>query len=196
MECSHINISIRRVKKEIFDSTFIAKTSVCNDCGAYLRDDEYEKKYMRWLGNIYAERRDKFQVQCHFSKNLIRCLDKCLEEYPGISTSVFMRALVTVYFGVIDRNRKKSSKLDDLLDPLVLDSFVSDRSRKKVSIQFKPKMMIDLLAISEFLKMSTSEVVERVIIKLMVVITSQDQKVRKFWESEIRSYLEMFLKAA
>jgi len=30
----------------------------------------------------------------------------------------------------------------------------------------------------------------------MAVITSHDQKLREFWENEIRGYLDMFLKAA
>ena len=38
MECSHKNISNKKVKKEIFDMVFEAKTSVCDDCEAYLRD--------------------------------------------------------------------------------------------------------------------------------------------------------------
>ena len=57
-------------------------------------------------------------------------------------------------------------------------------------------MMIELMAISEFLEMSPSAVVEEVVIKLMTMITSHDQKLREFWENEIRGYLDMFLKAA
>jgi len=196
MECRHKNVSSKKVKKEIFDMTFEAKTSICNKCGAYLRDSEYEKKYMHWLEEIYKERRDKFQAQCHFSKNLIKCAELYLVDYPGILPTVFFRALATIYFNVIDINENKSAQLESLLNPEILDSFTNDKNKKKVTIQFKPKMMIELMAISEFLEMSSSAVVEEVVIKLMTMITSHDQKLKEFWENEIRGYLDMFLKAA
>lgn len=196
MTCSHKSICTKKVKKEIFEMCFEAKTSICNDCGAVLRDNEYEKKYMYWLEEIYKERRDKFQTQCHFSKNIISCTEAYLVNYPGISPTVFMRALVTIYFNIVDRDEKKSTLLESLLDPEILRSFTNDRDRKKVNIQFKPNMMIELIAISDFLDMSPSAVVEEVVVKLMTVITSRDQKLREFWENEIREYLDMFLKAA
>jgi len=196
MECSHKNILLKKVKKEIFDMSFEAKTSVCSDCGAYLRDNKYEQKYMHWLKGIYQERRDKFQTQCHFSKNLIKCAQTYLEGYPGISPTVFMRALVTIYFSVVDSDKKKSALLESLLNSEIYDSFNNDKNRKKVNIQFKPKMMIELIAVSEFLELSPSAIVEEVVIKLMTVITSQDKRLREFWENEIRGYLDMFLKTA
>jgi hypothetical protein len=196
MECSHKSISNKKVKKEIFDMTFENKTSVCDDCGAYLRGNEYEKKYMNWLEGIYKERRDKFQTQCYFSKDLIKCAQAYLEDFPGISPTVFMRALVTIYFNIVDRDEKKSAILDQLLDTDIYHSFINDKNRKKVTIQFKPKMMIELIAICDLLEMTPSAVVEEVVIKLMTTITSQDKKLREFWENEIRGYLDMFLKAA
>lgn len=196
MECAHKKFTNKKVKKEVFDLVFETTTRVCKDCQAYLRNDEYEKKYMHWLEGVYKDRRDKFQTQCHFSKNLIKCAETFLEEYPGISPTVFFRALTTIYFNIVDRDENKSSQLESLLDLEVLNSFVSDKDKKKVTIQFKPKMMIDLMAIAEFLEMSPSAVVEEVVIKLMTMITSQDQKLKAFWENEIRGYLDMFLKAA
>lgn len=196
MECSHKSISNKKVKKEIFDMAFEADTSVCNDCGAYLRDNEYEKKYMNWLEGIYKDRRDKFQTQCYFSKNLLQCAEVYLEDYPGISPTVFFRALVTIYFIIVDRDEKKSAHLESVLNSEIHDSFENDKNRKKVTIQFKPKMMIELLAISEFLEESVSSIVEEVVLKMMTMITSQDKRTKDFWENEIRSYVDMFLKAA
>lgn len=196
MECSHKNVSKKKVKKEIFDMVFETTTSVCSDCGAFLRNEDYEKKYMHWLESIYKDRRDKFQTQCHFSKNLIKCAEVYLEDYPGISPTVFFRALAIIYFDVIDKDEKKSNQLESILDKEILDSFESDKDKKKVTIQFKPKMMIEIMAISEFLESSPSLIVEEVVIKLMTVITSHDHKLREFWENEIRGYLDMCLKAA
>lgn len=196
MECSHKNVLNKKVKKEIFDLVFETTTSVCSDCGAFLRNEEYEKKYMHWLESIYKDRRDKFQTQCLFSKNLIECAESYLEDYPGISPTVFFRALAIIYFDIVDKDEKKSNQLESILDKEILDSFLSEKEKKKVTIQFKPKMMIELIAISEFLEVGPSSIVEEVVIKLMTVITSHDQKLREFWENEIRGYLDMFLKAA
>jgi hypothetical protein len=196
MECSHKNSVTKKVKKEIFEMTFVAKTSVCNDCGAVLRNSDYEKKYRHWLEEIYKERRDKFQTQCYFSKNIIKCAQLYLADYPGISPTVFIRALVIIYFNVIDLDKKKSAQLESLLDPEILESFTNDKDRKKVNVQFKPNMMIELISVSEFLEMAPSAIVEEVVVKLMTVITSHDKKLRAFWENEIRGYLDMFLKAA
>lgn len=196
MSCSHKFFSNKKVSKEIFGLSFETKTSVCKDCGAYLRNDEFEKKYLQWIEGIYKNKRDKFQTQCHFSKNLINWAESYLEDYPGISPTVFMRALVTIYLNIIDIDEKKSAKLESLLDSEIYKSFKNDKDRKKINIQFKPNMMIDLIAISEVIEMKPAAIVEDTVMKLMTVITSQDQKLRSFWESEIKSYLDMFLKAA
>ena len=196
MECLHKNVSHKKIKKEIFDMVFETTTSVCNDCGAFLRNENFEKKYMHWLESIYKNRRDKFQTQCHFSKSLIKCAETYLENYPGISPTVFFRALAIIYYDVIDKNEKKSNQLEIILDREILSSFVDEKNKKKVTIQFKPKMMIEIMAISDFLESSPTSIVEEVVIKLMTVITSHDHKLREFWENEIRGYLDMCLKAA
>lgn len=196
MECAHKNFVNKIIEKEIFDLTFKHKTKVCKDCGAYLRGQEFERAYMHWLEGVYKDRRDKFQVQCHFSNNLIKCADNFLEDYPGISSTVLMRFLVTVYLNVIDVDEKLSSKLDGLLDPKVYESLQADKSQRKVNIQFKPKMMLDLVAISEVVEMKPYQLVETAVIKMMTAVTSQDRRMREFWEKEIKNYLDIFLKAA
>jgi hypothetical protein len=196
MECAHKNTVNKMVEKEILDLKFKHKTEVCKDCGAYLRDQDFQKAYMHWLENVYKDRRDKFQVQCHFSNNLYKCAESFLEDYPGISPTVLMRFLVTVYLNVVDINDKLSSKFDSLLDSAIYDSFLAEKDRKKVSIQFKPKMMLDLVTISEVIDMKPYQIVETAVLKMMTAITSQDQRLREFWEKEIRGYLEIFLKGA
>ncbi|MBI2519768.1 MAG: hypothetical protein HYV97_05105 [Bdellovibrio sp.] len=195
MECTHKDFATETIEKEIFDLKFKYKTQVCKDCGAHLRDSEFEKTYMHWLEGVYKDRRDKFQVQCTFSSNLIKCADNFLEDYPGISSTVLMRFLVTVYLNVVDVNENLSSKLDSLLDAQIYDSFLNDKDKKKVNIQFKPNMMLDLVAISEVIDMKPYQIVETAVLKMMTAITSQDKKLREFWEKEIRTYLDIFLKA-
>ena len=195
MECSHKKISSKVVSKKIFGEVFRTSTKVCEECGASLQDDVYEKKYMKWLEDLYKKRRDKFQVQCFLSNNLIKCVEEFLKKYPIIPISTFMKFLVIIDLEIIDKDEKKSSKLESLIDLEVLSSFLSNE-KTKVNIQFKPSFMNDLLGIAETLDYTPTIIVERSIVKLMTVITSEDKKLRQFWENEIQGYLDFFLKAA
>ena len=150
---------------------------------------------MKWLENLYRERRDKFQAQCFFSKNLIKCAEEYLKKYPTIPISIFMKFLVIIDLEIIDKDERKSSRLEKLKDQKVLESFLSNE-KTKVNIQFKPSFMIELLDIAELLDQTSTAVVENSIVKLMTIITSKDKKLRQFWENEIQEYLDAFLKAA
>ena len=196
MECSHKNIVNKTIEKEIFDLKFKHKAKVCKDCNAYLRGPEFEKSYMNWLEEVYKEKRSKFQVQCHFPQNLLKCAENFLENYPGISSTVLMRFLVTIYLDVIDGNEKLSQTFEKIMDQEILNSFTNDKDKKKVNIQFKPGMMVELVAIGELLDVSLSSIVENSVLKMMTAITSHDKKLRSFWEKEIKGYLEIFLKSA
>ena len=195
MECSHKKISNKVVQKKIFGEIFRVRTEVCKECSAYLHNDVYERKYMKWLENLYRERRDKFQAQCFFSKNLIKCAEEYLKKYPTIPISIFMKFLVIIDLEIIDKDERKSSRLEKLKDQKVLESFLSNE-KTKVNIQFKPSFMIELLDIAELLGQTSTAVVENSIVKLMTIITSKDKKLRQFWENEIQEYLDAFLKAA
>ena len=85
MVCEHKNIKKEKIEKNILDLTFEHETLVCQDCGAYLRGVSFEKAYMQWLEGIYKDnkRRSKFQVQCHFSKNLINSGESPYDEEGG-----------------------------------------------------------------------------------------------------------------
>ena len=196
MECSHQKISTQTIEKKVLDITFKFKTDVCNSCGAFLRNDQFESAYMLWLEKTYKKSREKFQIQCNFSNNLLKCANKYLESYPGILPTVLMRSLVTIYLTIIDNNRKLSTTFENLMDLKIYNSFMNDQNKKRVNIQFKPKMIVELISISELLNMPKSIIVERSILKMMTAITSQDKKLRDFWEKEINDYLEVFLKAA
>lgn len=196
MDCTHKNVSRKKVEKKFFDFTFKHQTLVCKDCHAYLRGNDFEKAYMNWLEGIYKDRRDKFQVQCYFSNELIKCAENFLENYPGVSSTVLMRILVIIYLDVIDRNEKLSKEFESILDFQIYDSLAQSSDRKKVNIQFKPKMMLELNAISEIIDMKAFQIVESSVLKMMTAIISQDLKLRSFWEEKIRIYLEVSLSAA
>ncbi|MBF0365779.1 MAG: hypothetical protein HQK50_09415 [Oligoflexia bacterium] len=195
MDCVHKNFSIKKIEKETLGQKFIYKTKVCSDCGAYLRGVEFERAYRVWLEKFYEERRDKFQVQCNLSGNLLLCLDKLLEDYPGINQTSLMRALVAVYLGYIDTNTVLAQELSFLIDEAVFASF-SKSPKKRVNIQFKPKMMIEMLAIAEFTSEKVSKIIESSIETMMSLFASKDQKLKNFWENNIKKQLDIVLKAA
>ena len=196
MGCDHKKNSTQMVEKKILNTIFKCKTNVCKSCGAFLRDDKFERAYMLWLEKVYKESREKFQIQCHFSNNLLKCADKYLESHPGISPTVLIRSLVTIYLTVIDSNKKLSTTFEKLMDSEIYNSFMNDKDKKRVNIQFKPKMIVELISISELLEMTKSTIIENSVLKIMTAITSQHKKLRDFWEKEIKNYLEVFLKAA
>ena len=117
-------------------------------------------------------------------------------DYPGISSTAFMRILSIIYVDHIDTNPSLLKRFNELLDQEIYNSFLKEKATKKVNIQFKPKMMIELMSISELIEMKISQIIELSIQKMMTAITSQDPKLKAFWEKEIKSYLEILLKAA
>lgn len=196
MECQHKNIKSKKIEKKFLDMTFQQNAEVCQDCGAYLRDEVFEKSYLAWLETCYREKRDKFQIQCSFSQSLMDCSYKVLGNYPGVQATVLFRALAAIYINVIDTNEEVSNRLDDLLDREILASFEEDNVRKRVNIQFKPAMMLDIVAIAELTDLRPSQIIEESVLKMMTAITSADTKLKVFWEKNIKHYFEVFLKSA
>ena len=47
-----------------------------------------------------------------------------------------MKALVVIYFNVLDRDEKKSIQLESSLGPEILKSLIDDEDKRKVNIQF------------------------------------------------------------
>lgn len=198
MSCSHTNIRKEIVHRTFLDLTFSYKTLVCKDCGGYMRDEAYEKAYMEWLEQTYRNlpNRYKFQIQCHFSNKLMSCLDEYLQPHPGISATVFLRLLATIYLNVVEPDEALSKQFDSLLDNEIYEAFSNDKEKKRANIQFKPTMMIDILAIAEALELRPSIIIETSILKMMTAIVSKDKALKKFWDKEISTYLSVFLKAA
>jgi hypothetical protein len=73
---------------------------------------------------------------------------------------------------------------------------IDDEDKRKVNIQFKPKLMIELIAVAESLGVSPSAIVEEVVIKLTAVLLSRKPRAKEFWDNEIHGCLDMLLKAA
>ena len=196
MDCTHENTTKKPVKKEILGSIFECETLVCTNCGAYLRDASYDASYMSWLENIYKTDRNKFQIQCHLSNKLIQCAERFLTNYPSVSLTFFFKSLVVVYLVHVDGNEKLATQLDEMMDKQILNTFRDDAENKRVNIQFKPKMIIELAAISKMTSLKPAQIVESCVVKLMTTLTSQDDQLKGFWETEIMRYVDSMLKAA
>lgn len=196
MDCLHENIENKIVEKSILGETFRCETLFCSDCGSYLRDQSYESKYMAWLEAMYKNDRNKFQIQCHLSNNLFQCAEKFLTDYPSVSSTFFFKALVVVFLNHIDIDEKLSGQLNRLMDGSIFTSFLEDPDKKRVNIQFKPKMIIELSAISQMVNLKSSQIVESSVVKMMTALTSQDERLRAFWESEIMRFVDPMLRAA
>jgi hypothetical protein len=196
MNCQHENIEQKFVEKEFAGEKFRRKTSVCKNCGAFLRDKEYELAFLGWLEDVYKEDRNKFQVQCHLDTGLVTVADKFLAEYPGVSQSHLFRSLVVVYLDHIDSDVQLSATFDSLIDFEILDSFTRKHEKKRVNIQFKPKMLVELETMADAVDSRPALLVEAAVVKMMSAITSQNSALKDFWEAEVMIYLDPILKAA
>jgi hypothetical protein len=196
MNCQHENIEQKFVEKEFAGEKFRRKTSVCKNCGAFLRDKEYELAFLGWLQDVYKKDRNKFQVQCHLDTGLVTVADKFLAEYPGVSQSHLFRSLVVVYLDHIDSDVQLSATFDSLIDFKILDSFTRKLEKKRVNIQFKPKMLVELEAMADAVDGRPAVLVEAAVVKMMSAITSQNSALKDFWEAEVMKYLDPILKAA
>lgn len=184
------------VAKEFLGEVFRHETLECAETGAYLHGPEFEAAYRDWLNELYKSKRAKFQIQCHFGDSLMRCADSYLVQHPGVATTVFFRILATSYITIIDGDEKLSERFDGLLDANVYDSFVDSDGRTRVSIQFKPAMMVDIVATSEVLEMKMSQIVEESILKMMTAIVSQEPEMRAFWRDKVSAMIDVMLKSA
>jgi hypothetical protein len=196
MNCQHENIEQKFVEKEFAGEKFRRKTPVCKNCGAFLRDKEYELAFLGWLEDVYKKDRNKFQVQCHLDAGLVTVADKFLAEYPGVSQSHLFRSLVVVYLDHIDSDVQLSATFDSLIDSKILDSFTRKHEKKRVNIQFKPKMLVELEAMADAIDSRPAVLVESAVVKMMSAITSQNSALKDFWEAEVMKYLDPILKAA
>lgn len=194
--CLGKKVEAREVEKEFLGMTFRAKTKVCVDCGAYLHGPEFEKAYRQWLEEMYRNKRPKFQVQCHFTDNLIHCAESFLENHPGVSVTVYLRILATSYLNIIDGSEDLSERFEDLLDEEIFSSLRDGEGRNRVTIQFKPTMMVDIVTIGEVLDMRQSQVVEESVLKMMAAIVSQDPEMKRLWENEVSATIDVLLKSA
>ena len=196
MDCQHEKIEKQIVEKKFAGESFTHEAPVCTICGAFLRDKDHEVAFLDWVEGVYKRDRNKFQIQCHLDVGLLSVADKFLGEYPGVTHAHLFRGLVVIYLNHIDSDARLAEQFGALLDASVLDSFTRKHEKKRVNIQFKPKMLLELEAMAEATECRPAQLVESSVVKMMSAITSQNSPLKEFWESEIMKYLAPILKAA
>jgi len=194
--CLHSNLSLKEVEKKLFDLSFITESLVCNKCGAILRGKEFEEKYNFWLEELYKDSPEKFQIVCRFSRVVIESATKILSAFPGTTIDALVKAIVVTYFNVLDRDNEKSIQFNFLLEADNLKLFVIDEDAVNVSIHFKPKLMIELISVSESFNIGVSSIVEEIVTKFMAMYSSSQTESKEFWRKDISNYLEMLLLAS
>jgi hypothetical protein len=177
-DCEHGSFSRKEISEKFLDLTFKYKTQVCHDCGAYLYNKNYEKARSAWLKEIYQKNRSRFQIQAFFSQNLLDCANEYLLEHPGVSETDLLRILTTFYIDIIIMDQRLSKKFDSLLDLEVNTSLSRTGPGIRKGIQFKPRIMMDILAFNEAFDFKTSFIVEKSVEKMMTALTSQNDQVR------------------
>ena len=193
-DCLHSSATIKKVEKCLFDLKFITESLVCNKCGAILRGKEYEENFNIWLAAKYQNNPEKFQLDCYFPHNIFQAAQEYLKAYPGTSIDSFLKALVVIYFNLFDQSEIESTPLK-YLESEISKLIASNEDRRQVSIYLKPKLMIEILAITEVFGVSSSALVEEVVIKLMAAYLSREPRLRRFWDLEVHKYLDLILKA-
>ncbi len=196
VDCQHEKIEKQVVEKKFAGESFTHDAAVCTICGAFLRDKDYEVAFLDWVEGVYKRDRSKFQVQCHLNVGLLSVAEKFLGEYPGVTHAHLFRGLVVIYLNHIDSDARLAEQFAALLDASVLDSFTRKCQKKRVNIQFKPKMLLELEAMADVIKCRPAQLVESSVVKMMSAITSQNAPLKALCEREIMKYLAPILKAA
>lgn len=194
--CLHSNVTLKEVEKKLFDLSFKTESLVCNKCGAILRGKVFEEKYNSWLEELYKNSPEKFKIDCRFSKVVIESATKILSAFPGTTIDALVKAFVVTYFNVLDRDNVKSIQFNSLLEADKLKLFVIDEDAVNVSIHFKPKLMIELISVSESFNLGVSSIVEEIVTKFMVIYSLSQTEAKEFWRKDISNYLEMLLLAS
>lgn len=193
--CLHSDVSLNEVEKKLFDLSFKTESLVCNKCGAILRGKEYEGNFNIWLRENYQNNPEKFKLDCYFPHNIFQAAQEYLKAYPGTSIDSFLKALVVIYLNLVDQYENESISLKSLFESEVSKLLANNEDRRQIDIHVKPKLMIEILAITEVFGVSPSALVEEVIIKLMAAYLSHEPRMRRFWDREVHRYLYFILKA-
>ncbi|RLA59892.1 MAG: hypothetical protein DRQ89_13530 [Epsilonproteobacteria bacterium] len=194
MDCYHENLVEKRIEYLTLNSKFIYTGLECSDCGATLWNSDTDRKFNSWLEKLYKSDREKFQIQFGLSKNTISCIKKISEPFPGVGISALFKAIVAIYLE-LGPNTTFQKIINKVIEGEVYRSF-RVRGKDRFKIQFKPMPLMEINSMAEFFDETPAQFVEEGILIILSIFVENDQKLKDFWEENIKNKLNALLKVA
>ncbi|MBF0361865.1 MAG: hypothetical protein HQK49_12680 [Oligoflexia bacterium] len=190
--CNHDKHSKKEIVKEVLKCKFKFKTMVCNECGHYLWDKEVEQKFNLWLEKLYKNKREKFQVQIPLSENLRKCLNKLRRNYPSVTDTDLVRAIIITYLDHLSTNKKLMKMINENITEEIINSF-AEPPFSSMKVQFRPKYTIKYLELANMIGSTQAKVMQDAVKKLMAFFVATDNELKDFWNTEIKKYIDMLV---
>ena len=192
--CPHAATDRREIKSKFFRREFSAEVDVCRACGQRLWTPETQVRFNAWILGLKKERRDVFQLQFYISESARRGLVDALDRFPGISPSVLVRVMVTVYLSAHIRYPEFKDVLVRVGHSPAYQKLIFGR-RRKTSVQFSPMALLDIQSWADILKLAPHKIVEDAISKMLTLQVESEPRLRDFWDKSLRPQIEVILRA-
>jgi hypothetical protein len=193
MDCNHINIAKKMVKIDYFGLTFSAKMEVCEDCKAYLWNNDSREKLNLWLSEQKKTNRDRFVVQASLSNTAKECLDEVSKDYPGIQTSALIRAMTFIFLHFMEK--PETAEMFEMVTGSEIYESFAKQEKHIVKIQFSSSGMMDLHSWSKILQIKIPKIVEEAVYRITSFHVESDPKLKAFWETQISPQISLVLKS-
>lgn len=196
-ECQHPQWENRKHSRLFQGEEFVFRANTCLSCESVLWDNECEKKYNKWINELYSntKQRHLFQIQYSISENAQKCIGKLSERFSGVKESLLIRALVITYIAKVDPIPEIESKIDEYSKEEDYSILIGGPKIHK-KLQFNPGGLKDILTLSDMLGVGPRTIVEESLFRMLLLSIKEDPEMRDFWENIIIKGLEIILKAA
>lgn len=191
-DCEHPNIVPGNIRREFLGRRFEAEGEVCADCGFELWDNSLEEKYRVWINKLGLRPKVQFKV----SAEADQCFRKICEELPTSLHSPVLRAMILVYLDLIGGGEKFGNIVNDAFDSEYFQRLEEGPKDKALSTEVSAALLHDLTTWGNLFDMKTNELASDAFHIIISLCISEDDKLKEFWESEIKPRLDNFLKAA
>jgi hypothetical protein len=159
---------------------------------------------MTWLGGLYnaEDTRAQFAVQVFLPEGAIVALKKIEDRFPGVTNSTIVRALFAIYSDRVTTREPLNRAVEDLIK---MDEYrhLSEGTRSRVHVRFKPASFEDLHGLAEAFDMSPAKIVENAVIRMLAVLewgdSAHDGQIEEGSVVELKNVnatVEITLKAA
>ena len=168
--CEHKNTKTATLSKKFGSLTFTTKGLACIDCGADCWTVEAHAKYMAWLGGLYSAEatKEQFSVQVLLPAGAVKAINAIATRFPGIKTSVIVRALFAAYNDHVAPRPALAAAADAVAKMPEYQSF-QEGERTRVNVRFKPASYEDLRGLAEAFEVPEAKIVENAVLCMLAV---------------------------